>query len=314
MVDVVSVGGLTVDFFFKDESLTIKNDRFFLAIGGKYTAETFVENVGGGGGNVAVGLSRLGVSAGVWAELGKGSIADLIHKRLQHEKVNCDLLEERHEFAHVSSILLTQKGERTIITHRSHRADMHFSLGVKDAIKAAKLLFLGNMPDLSLEMRHEIVEHAHVNKKSIALNFGVKDCRLGLKKLHPLISVASFLILNRHELGDLLGVHPNELLLGESNYCKRLGLKDEAVLVVTDGELGSYAQTSDSIYYQKPVKVAHVIDATGAGDSFTAGFLGAVHYGKTVPEALAVGAHNSASVIQVIGAQDGLLYKKDLIT
>ena len=49
------------------------------------------------------------------------------------------------------------------------------------------------------------------------------------------------------------------------------------------------------------------VEATGAGDAFTTGFLGAMIHGKTHRESLTWGAVNAASVVFHIGPTEGLL-------
>lgn len=292
----------------------MQKNRFFLAVGGKYVVETFVENVGGGGGNVAVALSRLGFKVALWAELGRGSVSHVIHDKLEGEKVDLSLLEMEHDFSHVSAILLSASGERTIITHRSHHADLHFGEKVKKIIDSSRLVCVGNMPDMDISMKLEVAEYAHKRNVQVAFNFGVKDCRRGVRELRPFLDRCSYLIINRHELSDMLNIPPNELMLKDANYAHKLQLSAGSVLVVTDGELGSYAYVHSDIFHQKALHVPRVVDATGAGDAFTGGFLAAMLYKKTVQEALLIGATNSASVIQVIGAQDGLLHKSSAFT
>lgn len=312
MVDVVCIGSVALDLFFRDECLTLKKKRFFLAIGGKYVVEYFIEGVGGGGGNIAVGLSRAGFSCSLWSEIGTGGVSKLIKETLASEKVNLDLLEQREGFANISCILLSPRGERTIINHRSHETKLNFDSKKKEYIKKAKLLFLGNMPELSLEFKENILKFAKDSSVSTAVNFGVKDCRQGLKKLQKLLSLSDFVIVNRYELADILGTPANELLLGSADYHTKLGLQENAILVVTDGEFGSYAQSKDGWVKEKAIRVEKVVDATGAGDAFTSGFLAALLTKKKLNEALQIGAKNSASVIQIVNAQAGLLTREKL--
>ncbi|MFA6005115.1 MAG: carbohydrate kinase family protein [Patescibacteria group bacterium] len=312
MIDFISIGSLTLDLFFQDESLTIQKDRFYLAIGGKYVVEKFVEGVGGGGGNIAVGVSRAGKKAAVWGQLGQGGVSKLIKERLLAEKVDCTLLEGHDAFTNISTVLLSPKGERTIVNHRSHAVNLTLSAERKAAIASARLLYLGNMPELSLEFRAEILHHAHGNNVKTALNLGVKDCRQGKKALSILFEDSDFIIINRHELADILSVPANELLLAEVNYHEELGVTEDAVVVITDGEYGSFAYTKQGIMKQDIVPVTQVIDTTGAGDAFTSGFLVSQLYNKSLQESLLAGARNSASIIQVINAQSALLTEKEL--
>lgn len=314
MSSVISIGSLTLDLFFQDESLTIKQNRFFLAIGGKYVSEKFVEGIGGGGGNVAVGISRAGHTAAVWGQLGKGGVSKLIRERLEAEHVDCSLLEGHELFTNISVILLSAKGERTIINHRSHEVILTLTPERTAALIKADLIYLGNMPELSLDFRTEILELVQRHHAKTALNLGVKDCRRGKEVLKPLLEKSDYVIINRHELADILSIPANELLLKEINYHKELPIKENALLIITDGEFGSYAYTSSKIAHQPAIPVGVIIDTTGAGDSFTSAFLAAQLFGKSIQDSLLAGAKNSASIIARINAQDALLRKEALFS
>jgi sugar/nucleoside kinase (ribokinase family) len=59
-------------------------------------------------------------------------------------------------------------------------------------------------------------------------------------------------------------------------------------------------------------KSIKALEATGAGDSFGSGFISGLLKKDDVEYALDLGITNSESVIRKIGAQEGILYKKDL--
>ncbi len=55
MLDLLTIGTVTVDLYYKGESLSEKDGHFNLAIGGKYFADSFYEGLGEGGANVSIG-------------------------------------------------------------------------------------------------------------------------------------------------------------------------------------------------------------------------------------------------------------------
>ena len=77
---------------------------------------------------------------------------------------------------------------------------------------------------------------------------------------------------------------------------------------MTDGPKGAYAFDGKT-YYKIGTTPTKVIERTGAGDSFAVAFVAARMAGKDVPTALQWGTMNSASVIQFIGPEEGLLDK-----
>ena len=312
MSSVLSIGSLTLDLFFQDQSLTIQKNRFHLALGGKYVVNSFRQGIGGGGGNVAVGLSRAGIKTLLWAQIGRGGVSKLVLDRLQEEKVIIDYLSTEEEFTNLSVILLSAKGERTIINHRSTSAILPITNSIRQLLTKTPYLFLGNLPEVPLEQRVEILSLAKAGGSKTFLNLGVKDCRLGLKKLQPLLAQTDYFLLNRYELADILEVRANELAPNMINYYSKLFDDQHKFLIITDGEFGSYVQTFSEITAQVAYKVEKVVDSTGAGDAFTSGFISGVVYGYSLKDCLRSGARNSASVIAKINAQDGLLFRDKL--
>jgi ribokinase len=81
---------------------------------------------------------------------------------------------------------------------------------------------------------------------------------------------------------------------------------------ITDGKNGAYCSDGENVYYLKAIKIKPK-DPTGAGDSFSAGFISALAHDYSIQEALRWGVINSYFVMQKIGAQNGLLYKKYIL-
>ena len=85
------------------------------------------------------------------------------------------------------------------------------------------------------------------------------------------------------------------------------------IVGLTDGPNGAYAYDGANAWFMplypdpKPP-----LQRTGAGDAFSSTFVTALIMGKSVPEALAWGPVNSMSVVQGIGARQGLLTRPEL--
>ena len=84
--------------------------------------------------------------------------------------------------------------------------------------------------------------------------------------------------------------------------------------VITDGPKGAYTVDTDDQAWHMPMypDPAPPVDRTGAGDSFSSTFTAAIILGKDPAEALSWGPINSMSVVQYIGAQEGLLTREKL--
>ena len=90
---------------------------------------------------------------------------------------------------------------------------------------------------------------------------------------------------------------------------KSLGAKN---VIITDSNNGSYLYNEESKMYHLSIVKVDVVEKTGAGDAYSAGFLSAILNKLNTKEAMIWGAINSASVITKIGAQDGLLTKQEI--
>ena len=87
-----------------------------------------------------------------------------------------------------------------------------------------------------------------------------------------------------------------------------LGVK---MVVITDGTNGSYASDGQAMYYMKvyPIKA---LARTGAGDAYTSGFLSAILSKLTIKQAMQWGTANASGVVQKVGAQQGILNKRQI--
>ena len=75
----------------------------------------------------------------------------------------------------------------------------------------------------------------------------------------------------------------------------------EKKIAMTTGVEGAYYFHGKSVAHQPAQKITHVIDTTGAGDNFAAGFLDQYLLNKTIEEALAQGNARAAEIIQQLG-------------
>jgi fructoselysine 6-kinase len=82
---------------------------------------------------------------------------------------------------------------------------------------------------------------------------------------------------------------------------EQLARETDRLLVVTLGNAGSVAYDGSDVYRQAAIPVAAVVDTTGAGDAFAAGFLSRYCHHAAVPDSLEAGARRAADVIQRLG-------------
>lgn len=304
MHDFFVIGSITLDLFFIEEGLTRKGDRYELAVGGKYVVENFAQRIGGGGANISIGLARQGYSVTFWGMVDKSLLGEYMIQCLKNEGVDISLMEKRNNALSVSAILLSNKGERTIITHHGEGTRRIITKLYEETLRQVKYLVISDSPKNTLEEKLLWAQIAKKDNPKIVTLPTAKECKQGKKNLENLIKVSDWIILNAHELADLLGVSYQQLKPEERNYDMVLNAKG---LIVTDGGKGAYAYTNMKRYFQRAVVPIRIIDTTGAGDAFAAGFLAEYTRNEDLKKALLFASKNAASVIANIGAQDGFL-------
>ena len=140
-----------------------------------------------------------------------------------------------------------------------------------------------------------------------------KNCLLGLNPgsiqiqrekhvLYQLIKQTSVLFVNLEEARHL--THESKLEI--HHLITRLWKLGAKQVVITDSINGSHGFDGKDLYHCKSFP-AKLKEATGAGDAFATGFMGATLSGLPMSEALAWGAVNAASSVEHVGPQKGLL-------
>lgn len=299
MLDLISIGNITIDLFFKGNSLTQKDKRFQLALGGKYVAEYFHESLGGGGANVAIGARRNGLKTAVIGKIGDNPFKSMIIQKLKKEKVSIDFLQRKKEYIAISSILLGQKGERSIINYETPRQHLFTDNKIMNNLLNTKAVYLGNLPDVLLTERIKVLSYLRKNNILTIVNLGVKDCRREIKQLEPFLNKINILILNAYEFSELVKKKYEDIDF-KKKVNKYSFLKDK-IIIITDGKKGSYA-FDNKRYYQKAIKVNSITDATGAGDAYTSGFI--THYLQTkdIQISMEKGARYASKILLRMGA------------
>lgn len=299
MYDLICVGSISVDLYFKGENFTHDKDRYHLAIGGKYYADFFYEDIGGGAVNVAVGVAKNGLKTAVFGKIGENGFKEMILKKLADKGVSTKFCEIEDDYYKISSIILNNNGERTIIhyekpTHLIRQFFLHKEL------KQAKNIYFSPLPHLNLAEKKRMITYLKGDKTLTFVNFSAVDCRRPVKELTDFFDALDVLIINAHEF-SLMIKRPYEKIDFENLKINLPYLKDR-ILIVTDGEKGSYGYFKDKFYYQEAIKPKKIVDATGAGDAYTAGFIAQYIKSQNIPLSMQKGAEYASKKLSKLGA------------
>ncbi|MBI2051241.1 carbohydrate kinase family protein [Candidatus Roizmanbacteria bacterium] len=301
MLDLVSIGNISIDLYFRGDDLTYDRKRFQLAVGGKYFVDYLYEGIGGGGANVAVGATQNGLRCAVLGIVGNNPFKKIILEELEEAGVSTHLAQFHDDYLNISAILLTRRGERTIINYEPPREQIFTSNNDLRHLLIAKAVYLGNLPDVSLMMREELLTFARKNNVMTFLNLGIKDCRRTPDQIKRLIAPAEVLFMNTYEFAEMIKKPHDDIDFKKSVFPYHPEIQKK-IVILTDGKHGSYGYVGDHVCYEPAVPVKRIVDTTGAGDGYTAGFIAEYLKSKDVRRSMGKGAKYAAKILGKIGA------------
>lgn len=199
-------------------------------------------------------------------------------------------------------ILVTPDGERTMNTYLGAAQDLHPSDIDADAIASSAVTYLEGYlwdPPKAKEAFLKAAKIAHDARRKVALTLSDAFC-VGRYR-------DEFLNLIRDRTVDILFANEHELLslyeTSDFDTAVKALQADSRLSVVTRSAKGCAVIEGDRIDLVPAAKIDRLVDATGAGDLFAAGFLVGHSRGKDNVTAAKLGALAAAEVIQHVGAR-----------
>lgn len=308
--DIITFGSATRDVYMQSahfrgvrDTRSITRKAIHLALGTKLDIPHILFETGGGGTNTAASFARLGFKTAVVTQIGKDDARGReIVRTLKHEGVDTRFIRESRSGGTAYSMLLQNpKGERTILVYRGVSAKFSDRTIPWRRVRNTKWFYIttlgGNIPLLK-----KLVRFANRNKIHVALNPGRTEIAAGYRKLKPILAGCTVVLLNREEASQLTGMRYERV----NAMFKKLCFGLPGVVVITEGRRGALVADNDYQYVAKTHTI-RVKDTTGAGDSFGAGFVaGYLRTKGDVAYALQFGIENAESVLQQVGAKNGL--------
>jgi len=310
LYDIISVGCATVDVFIETASKKIRimkkthEHDVCYPIGSKILIDKLIHATGGGGTNTGVAFSRLGLATGWIGKLG----SDLHSRHLKQElkKEDLDLISKsgKGELGY-SVILIGLEKDRTILTYKGINNCLTMKdIKLKECI--ADWFYLTSMLGSSYKTQEKLARAAKKRGSRIVFNPSSYLAKQGIKKLNGIIKHCHVLILNYEEANLILGKKREKM----DTLLKKLQ-KKVTIIVITQGKKG--AQVYNGIFkYRMYTGAQKIVETTGAGDAFGAGFIAGLVRGKGIEESLRWGYGEATAVIAHIGAKDKLLKMREL--
>ncbi len=259
--------------------------------GEKIPVKAIHEGFGGSALNCALGFEKIGLQTKISTFVGNDEAGKNIIRFLHENKIDLDLVSVQGE-TNQSSIVSFQ-GERTVFSYHAKRN--------YDEVQSEKTdwIYLSSAGAGSDAYQDKVVQF---NERGAKIAFNPGSWQLNnFSRFSKIIKVCDVLILNRPEADLIIG--EEDKVKSQLQKMNEMGAK---IAVITDGKNGAYLGANGH-YLHINALTAKAVDSTGAGDSFSAGFVGSIALGNSLEESAKWGMVNSGSVIEQFGANKGLL-------
>jgi len=296
--DVVGFGALNVDKLFRVNKIAGAEEEGFII--------DCEETCGGSAANTIVGLARLGCKAGFIGKAADDREGKMLLEDFRREGVDTDgiILAKMGRSGKVMGFV-DQKGERALYVDPGVNDTIEANDVNKEYASQAEFLHLTSfVGEKSFQAQKKLVETLQEDVK-VSLDPGELYARKGLVSLEPIIKRTCVLMPNLNEL---------ELLTNTADYRKGAEVlleKGVEIVAVKLGSKGCYVIGGKKSHLIEAFKVK-VVDTTGAGDAFCAGFLYGLINDKSLYECGRLGNFVASRCIMKMGARTGLPRVEDL--
>lgn len=311
--DFIALGDTVTDAFIKIAQARIYKehdqdgdgtiDEEICLINGTKIPYDFAKVIAGVGNsaNAAVAAARLGLSSGLITDVGGDAFGTEIIDTLGKNGVDTRFVKRHDDKVSNYHYVLWYNAERTILI--KHEEYPYALPGIGEP----RWLYLSSVGETSLPYHKEVIAYltAHPEIK-LAFQPGTFQIKIGTEILKELYLHTEIFFCNVEEARIILKTtepDPAKLPRMMSDLGPRIS-------VITDGPKGLYAfdKESGKTYFLPPYPDPKPpYERTGAGDACSSTITAALALGLPLETALLWGPINSMSVVQYIGAQEGLL-------
>jgi len=309
---ILGIGNAIVDVLAKVDDEFLENNYLIkgsMKLINKSEFEDLKKNIkiekvvaGGSVANTMAGIANLKGNPSFIGKINSDNFGEMYRKSLQDINVNFSYLERNEDLSTGASIILiTPDSERTMCTYLGISSHLSANDINENIIIKNELIFLeGYLWDkgISEKMFKHAINIAKKNKIKIAMSLSDIFCVTRHKQdfYNLLKNDLDILIGNENEINELAN---KKNLLDSINQLKELN----KLIVITRSEKGSMAIKNNEIINCNSIKVNKVLDLTGAGDLFAAGFLKEYLDNSEVKKCLETGSILASKIIQKIGAR-----------
>tara|TARA_B110000037_G_scaffold115941_1_gene133167 strand:- start:2069 stop:2998 length:930 start_codon:yes stop_codon:yes gene_type:complete len=305
---ILGIGNAIVDVICKVEDKYLSNNRLTKStmklvdeIEFKKLLSTLkIEDTVSGGSvaNSIVGLSQLGNKVGFIGKVSDDDLGQKYDDGLKKEGVNYFYSKKKEKMSTGTClILITPDSERTMCTFLGTAGKINENDIDVNSVKNSEMIFLEGYLWDEGEPKSAF-DKAINNSNKVAMSLSDLFCveRHKPQFLNLVKNKLDIVFANEQEITSLLNVKSFSDVI---NFGKELG----KLIVITRGEKGSVAINKGIVTECESKKDLKILDLTGAGDLFAAGYLHGYLHNVSTKESLEKGTEMSSKIIQKIGAR-----------
>lgn len=310
---ILSIGDIVTDAFIqlRQDKARIDIDengkkRLSMEFGSKppYDHVDIVEAVGPSP-NAAVSFARLGLRSGLMAYMGDDQPGKDMLKYLKEHNVDTSTISVTPGMKSNYWYVLRYGAERTILVKNEE-----YNYTWQEPAEVPDWIYLSALDKNAWQLHEDVLAYLNAHPETkLVFQPGTFHFEWGTEKMKDIYAHTHIVIMNREEAADVTGLS-TESVSALARGLHELGPK---IVVITDGADGAYASDGTKLEkmpnYPDP---AEPNDRTGAGDAFASTFVAALALGESMETALRWAPINSMSVVQYVGAQEGLLNREQI--
>ncbi|MCF6326180.1 MAG: PfkB family carbohydrate kinase [Devosiaceae bacterium] len=288
---VLFVGDVMRDIIVKPEGdLRIGSDR---------AAEIAMKH-GGAAANQAVWLAATGQKVKLVARIGENGAPELV-KRFKDKNIETVFTIDKSRETGMLVAIVTKDGERSFYTDRGANMALNIADVPKDILDDVGLIMLSGysfFADGPRDVVGQIMSWAKQKNIKVAIDPAsagfIKDA--GVNQFLDWIKGAAILLLNLEEA---------ELLSGEKSLARQLAVLSELfdLVIIKKGAKGASALQKNGTMIEVEAPYVKIVDSTGAGDAFAAGFIRAYLGKNSLVKCLEAGVVNGSMAVTQMGSQ-----------
>lgn len=251
---------------------------------------------GGSAANTIHGLAKLGMQTAFWGKVGNDATGDFFYSDLEKSAIQPMLIRSKTDSG-IASTLISLDGERTFGTYLGASVELSGDKLTEKNLEGFDVLHIEGYIVYNHELLEAILRKAKQSGLKISLDLAsynvVEDNLDFLKEM-----VAEYV--------DIVFANEEEAKAYTGKEDPRVALDMLAEItdltIVKVGQQGSYVLYED-IFYKIPAVLTNVVDTTGAGDVYAAGFLYGFINNMGIMNAGYLGSLMASKVIEVFGAK-----------